>query len=180
MSIHEMLRRLEGDGKLVRFHEPTRFPEQRMLYISLDLVRQLRDPRSSVRFFGQAIPMQAMFEHWAGGGEIMVRLGGRSGDAELARLEPPPEEIWELRVTRCAPQVRIFCRFAARDTLVALTAWNRDQLGGVNRSRNRPGKSWPEAMYGCLSEWNRLFRGADAFRGRAIGDYVSTNCTGPE
>ena len=179
MSIHEMLQQLEGEGKLVRFLPPDGVAEKRQLFLTSGLYQEFSDRRSSFNFFGQMPAARIAFGRWVTGNLVTVRLGLGNTGAELARLEPPPEEIWEFRITEPVPQLRVFARFAAPDILVATAAVNRDRLGRAFSRSQKQNKAWTEAMYGCISEWTRLFGRTEAFRGRVIADYVSENCLGP-
>lgn len=180
MSIDEILERLENEGRLVGYPVPEGFERKRVLYLTAALLQEFEDRNSSLNFFGQMRAARIVFNRWVTGGPVVVRIGGRGAGALLARLEPPPDDIWEFRVTEPKPQLRIFARFAKQDVLVATAAANRDRLGTAFWRSNKQSKAWSEAMYDCLSEWNRLFGGTPAFRGSAVGDYVSENCIGSE
>lgn len=173
MSIHEMLETLEEEGHLIVYPAPPGRPMRRRLYLAAGLYREMGDHRSGLKFFGQMPAVQAVFKRWVCGDSVSMRLNDNGHEALLARLKPPPEDIWELRVTEPKPQLRIFACFAATDILVGMSAVNRDRLGRAFARSGRQSKLWTEAMYGCQAEWRRLFGGAAAFRGRQARDYVS-------
>lgn len=174
MSIYERLGALVAEGVLFPVRS-SRWNNQRAIFLSEELNRALADPRSALNFFDQKAEIIGFFERWISGSKIAVRLDNDDRGAELARLLPPPEEIWEIRILSPRPQLRIFGRFIARDMLVVTAAWNRDQLGTAFTRKGKTSRSWMRAMHDCEREWSRLFGRAEPFRGHAIRDYVSEN-----
>ena len=45
----------------------------------------------------------------------------KARDAKIGRLYPIADEVWDLRSQAPPPGLRVFCRFAEKDVLVALT-----------------------------------------------------------
>lgn len=174
MSIFEMLDRLTAERKLLRY-SPVGLGDVRRLYLSAAFARELFEGQSAIGFFEQQTSVLNMFERWIRGKRITVRISGRVPGALLARLEPPPEDIWEFRVTDPRPQLRVFVMFAAPDVLVVLLARNRDTLGSAGNAHGKKSKAWLEAMYGCQTEWRRIFGGASPFRGGKLADYITGN-----
>lgn len=70
----------------------------------------------------------------------------------LKRLDPPPEEIWEIRVTE-RPQIRLFGWFAAVDVFIVCHLQYRDKL--PNTRHDGPG--WRETMEKAARTRSRLF-----------------------
>lgn len=174
MSIRERIDELVKGNALIPFRLEG-VKARRALFMTHEMQRVMSNPVSSVNFFQQKAEIISFFERWVGGGLIAIRLTQEGKDAELARLMPPPEEIWEIRLLAPRPQVRVFGRFAARDMLVVTAAHNRDQLGSATSRTGKRNQSWLRAMYDCERDWNRIFGGAEPLRGYAIGDYVSEN-----
>jgi hypothetical protein len=52
------------------------------------------------------------------GGEITVSTDPAERECLLKRLRPPPPETWEMRVSEPLPGIRVFGRFACRNTFV--------------------------------------------------------------
>lgn len=180
MSIYDTLNALEDEGRLVRYLPPEGIPLMRGLYLTTRFYRELADARTSVHVFGQMPAIRILFNRWVAGQVFVMRLAGSRPDADLARLQPPPDDIWEFRLTQHAPQLRIFTRFAAPDVVVATNAVNRDTLGNASARAGKKSKAWVEAMYDCETEWKRLFGGAKPYRADRIAGYVSKNYLGSE
>jgi hypothetical protein len=90
----------------------------------------------------------------------------------LKRLEAPPPEIWNIRVTESDVQARLFCRFFAPSVLIVTEIVPRSDLSqGGKYSPQR----WAKAMGDCLSDWDALGLGTP-HSGLTIHDYVWENC----
>jgi hypothetical protein len=85
----------------------------------------------------------------------------------MARLGPPQDEVWEIRVLDPKPGIRLFGRFAEQDSLIVLTWARREELPGS--------KEWRDAREGCKAEWRRLFPTYNAITGNNVNEYVSNN-----
>src|SRR5262249_501716 len=93
----------------------------------------------------------------------------------LKRLDPPPPEIWEIRVTEPRVHARLFGRFAEPDTLILTKFHGR----GVLREKKTKGarkSEWQIVMRECESTWAKLFPGIPPFAGQDIHAYVTDNC----
>ncbi len=88
----------------------------------------------------------------------------------LWRLESPPSEVWEIRVTEPIPQVRIFCRFSEPDSLVVTSMHTRGLL------KNKDSPEWLRVMNHCVAEWDTLLPGYAPFSASRVTEYVSENC----
>jgi hypothetical protein len=97
-------------------------------------------------------------------------LGDRVYKGFLDRLEPPRDEIWEIRVTAPRPQWRVLGRFAEPDTFVATGCFARDRLG------RKGSDEWEAAIADCVAQWAALFPGLDPHTAPAIDRYVTENC----
>jgi hypothetical protein len=81
----------------------------------------------------------------------------------MARLDPPSDEVWEVRIYDTRPQLRFFGRFVACNVFVTL-------IGPVGRI----GKTlrWNQIKNKCISEWNTLFT-YPPVRGDDINAYLT-------
>ena len=111
----------------------------------------------------------AVLERWVTGKIIKARIGGKKHGAFLAMLNPPPDQVWELRVTEPQSQGRLFCRFAAKDLMI-VTHMNTRSMLGKDGSPN-----WKRAMDDCVKEWDRLFPGQPPYQAGSVADYISEN-----
>jgi len=100
----------------------------------------------------------------------------KARDAKIGRLCPIADEVWDLRSQAPPPGLRVFCRFAEKDVLVALTCrprsvpvpWlNKLPLLGSNS------REWRHAIVECRREWNVLFPAHQPLSGVDLSDYIS-------
>jgi len=100
----------------------------------------------------------------------------KARDAKIGRLYPIADEVWDLRSQAPPPGLRVFCRFAEKDVLVALTCrprsvpvpWlNKLPLLGSNS------REWRHAIVECRREWNVLFPAHQPLSGVDLSDYIS-------
>jgi hypothetical protein len=98
-----------------------------------------------------------------------VHSDGKKGRF-LKDLEPPPPEVWEIRVTEPSVQARLVGRFAEPNTLILVKFYTRQLLG------DKGSQGWKRAMENCETQWNKLFPNHAPFSGQSIGDYVTENC----
>src|ERR1700678_2779980 len=95
----------------------------------------------------------ADLDYFLAGDQIHLRPLDREDNeyAEMALLEPWPDEVWEFRSVAPSPAFRIFGSFAARDVFVALTWAQRKDLGP------RYSKEWGAAIQEFKEEWKLYF-----------------------
>jgi hypothetical protein len=158
---------LETGGKVIPYRPTSRYPARRRLYLAEQAIRDFNDGGSAVNILVGAGAIEAAMTRWVLGG--LVYGNGKRG-LFLDRLDPPPPEVWEIRVIEHNPQARLFGRFAEQDTLVLTAFHTRGHLG------KRVSRAWFDAMVACVASWERLFPGTLPFYGCTIHDYVSENC----
>ncbi|HKT19053.1 MAG TPA: hypothetical protein VJR47_13485 [Stellaceae bacterium] len=110
--------------------------------------------------------VEAALTRWTSGGRV---YGNARRGLFLDRLDPPPSEIWEIRVTSPIVQARLLGRFAEPDTLILTKFYTRQHLG------KKSSTAWKNAMKECEETWKSLFEEAP-FAGTTIHDYVTENC----
>jgi hypothetical protein len=110
--------------------------------------------------------LEAAMTRWVLGERI---YGNRRRGTFLDRLESPPPEVWEIRITEPITQARLFGRFAERDTLILTRFHTRGLLG------DKGSQAWRYAMKECVDTWNELFPGFSPHSGATINAYVSEN-----
>ena len=88
---------------------------------------------------------------------------------DFKRLNPPPNEIWELR-THWHPQMRLFGWFACPNVFVVTNGRLRNEL--------RTQQEWNEAIKRATQRRDELFPGQLPFRGTAWCHYVTLNASG--
>jgi hypothetical protein len=98
-------------------------------------------------------------------------------DAKMGRLDPITDEVWDLRSQAPPPSLRVFCRFAEKDVLVALTCNPRSvPIPWLDRLplRERRSRERRDAIVKCRREWNVLFPAHQPLSGVDFSDYIST------
>ncbi|MGA3006065.1 MAG: hypothetical protein ABSE20_30600 [Acetobacteraceae bacterium] len=166
ISIAARLAGLEADGTVVLYRPVSRYPARRRLYLAERAIRDFNDRGPAVNVLVGAGAIAAAMTRWVAGG--LVYGNGKRG-LFLDRLEPPPPEVWEIRVIEHNPEARLFGRFVEPDTLVLTAFHTRGHLG------KKTSRAWLDAMTACVSSWERLFPGLPPFTGYTIHDYVSEN-----
>lgn len=82
----------------------------------------------------------------------------------MSRLDPEPDEVWEIRCRDPKPGLRVFGSFIAKDEFVVLMALPHECLSDDN--------DWNVAIARYKGEWNRFFTVAP-FTGAYPNDYIS-------
>lgn len=95
---------------------------------------------------------------------------------QMGRLDPVRDGVWDYRHVDPKPGLRIFCRFAEKDVLIALTcsprsipvSWLPRLPLGIWNSRE-----WKLAIRECKAEWNKLFPTYPPLIGESVDDYLT-------
>lgn len=169
MSIVNSIVALERKGELTRY-VPARTlrPAARRLFMTRNMTQLLTNPSSPVNLLVGRGAIEAELTAWTVGDYLYDN--GRGGAGFIKKLEPPPPEIWEIRVTHPAPQARIFGRFAEPDTFVATTMHTRDYLGG------KGSRTWVDTCNQCAADWSALLPMFPPYRGNIVSDYITEDC----
>jgi hypothetical protein len=112
-------------------------------------------------------------DHFSLEGQITVGYGPEP-TCRMKRLDPSPDEVWEIRSKDPEPQVRVFGRFSGPDRFVATNAAYRDYLGDPGFGKFA-GNHWPQEIQRCHTVWNQLFQGSAPHSGQSINDYITAN-----
>lgn len=138
----------------------------RQLYVSLELQTLLDGPWVNDEWEERFGYMKADFHRFVTGEMIALRLPpSKDVEANIAKLEPPEKETWDIRCSAPPPQLRVFGRFAGLDVFVALTwklrSWLDDDLD-----------KWQGAIDECRREWGKLFA-SFPHSGETEHDYIT-------
>jgi len=145
----------------------SRHKPKRRLFLAGQAIMDVNDPNSAVNVLVGKGPMAAAMTRWTLGESVW---GNKKRGLFLDSLDPPPDDVWEIRVTAPRPQVRILGCFADPDTLVLFCMHSRSYLG------KKGSAAWIAAMGTCSTNWATLFPNDPPFRGKTIHDYVTENC----
>jgi len=173
MSITPSIVALEAAGKLRRYPLRSRLPAKRRLFLTQSAVKELEDPNSATNLLGVRGFIESAMSRWVLGQTVYADERGKA--RFLKRLQPPPPEIWEIRVTEPRINARLLGRFAEPDTLILSRFYSRGVLRDKKRSPAQDSE-WQTAMLGCASTWDKLFPGIAPFVGPDIHAYVTENC----
>ena len=168
MSIRDRLIELEAldPPGAVRFVPTGRRPPLRRLFLVDKAIKDFNDPASAVNLLAGHGFVESAMARWTLGDLV---YGDKRKGRFLSRLDPPPPEVWEMRVTEPTVQARLFGRFGEPDTLILSRFHTRPMLGDK-------GPAWDQAMAETVSCWNRLFPNDPPFSGPDIHSYVTENC----
>jgi hypothetical protein len=142
-------------------------PKVRSVYAAEPLWRILCGPWVSDDEERQAGTLNNYLAHFIQGGELIVSADPRELVCQLKRLEPPPPEIWEMRVSEPSPGIRVFGRFAHKDIFIALLWEDRILLGPFGSRR------WKYFASKCEQDWHKYFPRHNPVEGRSINEYLS-------
>lgn len=113
----------------------------------------------------KAIDARVALDSFTRGAELTVAMDpfDKPPETELARNKDVQDAVWDFRIRDPRPQVRIFGRFATKDTFVALHFAGRDNL------------NFPRAVKNTVQQWIDLFGDLEPVTGDNIDDYLSGN-----
>jgi hypothetical protein len=151
----------------VPFQPRTRRSPRRRLYLTAEAERERNNASSAVNLLVGRGFIDAALTRWTTGGRVYADDNGKP--RFLKELEPPPNDIWEIRVTEPAVQGRLLGAFLEQDTLILFRLHTRSLLG---RKRSR---AWGRAMSECTAGWAELFPCWPPLHADTIGDYISEN-----
>lgn len=144
-------------------------PSRRVLLAAAVQIH-LQGPWSSRKDEEQWFQVRANLDSCVQGGLISIAKSPfKAGTALLAQLDPPSDEVWEIRCRAPRPGIRVFGRFAERDTFIAFRWQFRNLMGG------RYAHEWHWMIDDCQKDWSALFHPCPPHSGGSPSDYVSAN-----
>lgn len=174
MSIRTHLNGLVSEGTLHSFMVQPPLRPLRALYFTPAVFKELDDPGSTVNYHGVRADCLRVMERWVSGGMIAMSMSGSGRGAVLARLDPPPPDAWELRITEPNVQFRLFCQFVERDVLVATHIRPRGTLLSKKmRSGKTRSSAWTGAMWDCKTTCQKLITPQVALNGDDPALFIS-------
>jgi hypothetical protein len=171
-SIRDVIVDHEAAGNLTRFAPQSRRPLVRALFLTTEALKIINDPCTAINILVGRGRIIAAMEKWVRGERIHANEGQGTF---LKKLEGPPPEIWEMRITEPSVQARLFARFASPSTLIVTDLYTR-QLLGKKMVRGKKSQHWSDAMTKCEASWNALFPRHQPFSGDSVHAYITENC----
>jgi hypothetical protein len=98
---------------------------------------------------------------------VVARDPRRGGALYMSRLQPPGDEVWDIRCLDPQPGIRILERFAQKNLFVGLTWEVRLQL------KQFGSREWRDAIVRCAREWRQLFPAYNPLMGEYFADYIT-------
>jgi len=98
---------------------------------------------------------------------VIARDPRRAGASYMSRLQPPRDEVWDIRCVDPSPAIRVLGRFAEKNLFIGLTWEVRLQL------RDFGSRQWQQAILRCCHEWRKLFPAYDPRMGDYFADYIT-------
>jgi hypothetical protein len=143
--------------------------ERRRIYAPNEIAMLLKGPWSDPvweRRWGRAVQqLDEFIDGLYSDPRITVRSAPRKkSTCFMSRLDPEPDEVWEIRCRDPKPGLRIFGSFVGKDEFVALLALPHECL--------RNDQDWDALIVRYKGEWNRHFT-TQPFSGAYPHDYIS-------
>jgi hypothetical protein len=171
MSISERIRLLEAaTPPMIQRHIPlSRRKPRRRLYLADQALREYLDDGSAVNLLVGRGFIASSMSRWVLG-ELVH--GDKKRGLFIDRLERPPPDVWEMRVTEPSVQARVLGFFAEPDALVMMRMHTRKFMGNRHPTRR---DQWDETMDQCWATWAKLFPGEQPLSGLTIHEFVTEN-----
>ncbi len=154
-------------------------PVVRTMVISNDIKSLIEGPWPDTPWERRCNRLRADLEAFVVGDVLALCLTPYEADsAYFGRLHRPEDEVWDIRSRDPNPGVRVFGRFAERDTFVALF-WSPRSIEIPYSQRfplgTRNSIQWKNAIRECKAEWRKLFHNYQPVHGDTHDVYVSNS-----
>jgi hypothetical protein len=93
----------------------------------------------------------------------------------MGRLDPTKDSVFDIRSNE-RPGVRVFCRFAEKDVLVAFTCAPRSvEISWLDKIPlgDRYSREWKRGVFECKQKWSEIFPAHEPVKGDDLSDYLS-------
>ena len=185
MSIRELWQKRIQDKELFRleFLIAGR-SEKRTVLLSPELNRLISPPWPDTKMGIRCARLRAEMEDIRGRRTLVVcwAPAGRGRDYhQIGRLEPPEDDLFDIRSVEPHPALRILFHFAERDVLVThLCSPRLVPVHWLDRVPllDRRSKAWRKAIAESKANWSVLFPRYSPTLGTQIDDYLSNAVLG--
>jgi hypothetical protein len=172
MSIRDEIRRLTRERPPRLFFLPPLIEGAavvRELFVSEEIYRVVKPPWEPGELGARYARMRSYLDAWTEGRLISIadHPYRKPKPTYMARIDPAPDEVFDIRCIDPNPGIRVMGCFADRDLFVALTYASREAL----QTRH----DWRNEREACKAAWRRLFPTYAPYAGVSLDDYVSTN-----
>ena len=178
MSIRDEINARIREGRLFQLDPRNkRDPRKRTVLMSVEINQMVSGPWENTAMGNRCAFLRADLENIVSGDFITVCWDPfKARNEQIGRLDPTTDEVWDLRCQNPAPGLRVFCRFAEKDVLVALTCSPRSvSLPWLSRLPllHRLSREWRTAIIECRREWIKLFPAHEPISGNDINAYLT-------
>ena len=165
-------------GQIIEFRPLQRCQVHRPLYLSKRAFDELHPANATNNYWigydlSSLVPrlaeMEAMLHNFVSGQRLVHNV-------DIKRLVDH-SEVWVLCARTTKPGIRAFGRFLQRDVFLVTNVEDRGGLG--EKGKPEFGKSYygyGTAARMCLTQWSALFQTNPPHTGKALKDYVGSNC----
>ncbi len=169
MSIHEVLKANVDDGRLIEIEPIFGVGSARAVYAVPEVFAQLEPETADPEFQSSSGELRRWLDSFIMGKKLVV--GPRSSrTCDMKRLDPSPDEIWEIR-KQDSPSIRLFGRFVETDIFVVTNMELVAILFSVEWFRTWP--IWKREIRNCKAAWRRMFATYPPHSGSNLSDYLS-------
>lgn len=139
----------------------------REMFVSEEINSVARPPFPSSKEGHRHAQMRAYLDAWTEGRRLTVADDPykKPKATNLARTDPPVDEVFDFRCIDPKPGIRVLGCFADFNLFVALT-WN-------HRENLDHDKAWRDEIERCKAAWRRLFHPYPPFKGSNLNAYLS-------
>jgi hypothetical protein len=145
-------------------------PVNRVLLASESVNRLINGPWESEQEEYRSGRLWADFDRYVEGRLISVSLNSpyqKPRAAYMARLDPPRDDVIEVRSRDPKPGIRVFGCFADKDVYVAINWEHREKLGGPQD------KEFDREREICKARWRQLFPTYQSINGNQVHEYFA-------
>jgi hypothetical protein len=141
----------------------------RELFVSQEIYRVANPPWEATDLAARYARMRAYLDAWTEGRLISItdRPYRKPKPTYMARIDPAPDEVFDIRCIDPHPGIRVIGCFADRDLFIALTYTGREDLP--------TSRDWRNEREACKAAWRRLFPTYTPFTGASLNDYISAH-----
>jgi hypothetical protein len=171
MSISDEIKVLVDGERLFRLRPivlPPRHNEIRQMYVSEEVNARITGPWADGPDEFRCGKAHADLLAFTYRDPLVIAKDPRHGGSSYAsRLQPPGDEVWDIRCVDPAPGIRVLGRFANKNVFIGLTWEIRLNL------KDFDSREWRDAIVRCGREWRLLFPAYDPLMGEYFADYLT-------
>jgi hypothetical protein len=141
-----------------------------VLLVNEDVNRLVTGPWEDSKEELRAGRLWADFDRFIEGRLIRIALNSpysKPKTTYMARIDPPADDVIEIRSRDPRPGIRVFGRFADKDVYVALNWEYRENLGGPQD------REFDREREICKAKWLQLFPSHQPISGNNIDEYFT-------